>query len=164
MKMKSYPMTLSIILLTGLLLISFSCSEKEIPAKQEEVTSQTEAAESKPASESVETGFFTKENPGPWAGKEGGHIPVVMYEKIETGMKVTVTVKHEMNAEKNHFIEWIRLRGGEGQLLGEQAFQVDSEKAEAVFELADIPVLIKVFAKCNLHGLWLNEVEVSIED
>jgi desulfoferrodoxin (superoxide reductase-like protein) len=84
-------------------------------------------------------------------------------EKMETGLKVTVTVNHVMNPETPHYIMNIKLKDGEGQLLGEKEFQATDEKAEAIFELFTVPSKLMVYERCNLHGLWMDEVDVTTE-
>ena len=132
------------ILLVALLLLPAACSRS-----QDEPAAQTEEA------------VFTREDPGAYGGKEDSHVPNVAYEKTESGLRVTVSVSHEMNAEKPHYIMWIQLKDGEGNLLGEKQFQATDEKAEAVFELTTVPGKLVAFEKCSLHGLWKEEVEVT---
>ena len=85
------------------------------------------------------------------------------YEKIEAGLKVTVTVSHEMNPETPHYIMYIMLKDGEGNLLGEKEFEATYEKAEAVFEIESTPGKLIAYERCNLHGLWMDEVVVATE-
>ena len=79
------------------------------------------------------------------------HIPVVSLE----GSKVVVnvgSVNHPM--EEVHWIEWVQLVTDKGSYRkwlnpGEAPnvkFQLDGEKPSAVY------------AYCNLHGLWKNEI------
>ena len=76
------------------------------------------------------------------------HVPVV--EKKCKTVKVDVgSVAHPMTAE--HLIEWVALET-------EQGYQVQYLKAGdapiCVFKLADGDKAVKVYAYCNLHGLW----------
>ena len=76
------------------------------------------------------------------------HVPVVT-KKCKT-VKVDVgSVAHPMSAE--HLIEWIALET-------EQGYQVQYLKADSApvceFKLADGDKAVKVYAYCNLHGLW----------
>ena len=103
---------------------------------------------------------FTKDDPGAYRGKEDSHVPQITYEKTETGLKVRVSVLHEMNAETPHYIMWIKLFDGENNLLGEKEFQAEDERAEAEFDLTATPSVLKAYEGCNLHGVWVNEIEI----
>ncbi len=76
------------------------------------------------------------------------HVPVV----IKEGKKVKVdvgSVAHPMTAE--HLIEWIALET-------EKGYQVQYLTAGVApvcnFEVADDDKATRVYAYCNLHGLW----------
>ncbi len=105
--------------------------------------------------------IFTRQAPGSWAGKEEGHIPKIAWEKTENGLKVTINVHHEMNSEKPHYIMWVKLQDGKNNLLGEKEFQSSDKKAQAIFELTEIPSKLKAYEKCNLHGTWMEEIEIN---
>ena len=147
-----------VLVLAALIVIPTGC------AKEDKAVDEEQAAEKEePASEEVEEKIFTRSDPGAWGGKEDSHIPQIVYEKAEAGLRVTVTVSHEMNPEKPHYIMFIKLKDGEGNLLGEKEFQAAAEKAEAVFELAAVPDKLVAYEKCNLHGVWMDEVVVATE-
>ena len=76
------------------------------------------------------------------------HVPVVT-KKCKT-VKVDVgSVAHPMTEE--HLIEWVALET-------EKGYQIQYLKANdapvCVFKLADGDAAVKVYAYCNLHGLW----------
>lgn len=76
------------------------------------------------------------------------HVPVV--EKKCKTVKVDVgSVAHPMTEE--HLIEWVALET-------EKGYQVQYLKANeapvCVFKLADGDKAVRVYAYCNLHGLW----------
>ena len=141
-----------ILLVSAALLVSgsLSCSSKE-----EKTTSQTEGSE-----QPVENVIFTREDPGAYGGKEDSHIPRIVYEKTDTGLKITVSVEHEMNAEKPHFIEWIALWDEESTELGRTQFKAQDAKAEIVVELNSVPSKLTAMEKCNLHGIWREEIDI----
>ncbi|MFA9454317.1 MAG: desulfoferrodoxin family protein [Candidatus Aminicenantaceae bacterium] len=149
----------SLILFTILIvLFPLGCTRsRNQPAAQDETAVQEAEADQAESTEAV----YTRDDPGGYRGKEDSHVPVVAYEKTETGLRVTVSVNHEMNSEKPHFIEWIRLKDGANNLMGEIAFQATDEKAEAVFELTTIPDKLVATQKCNLHGVWQEEIDVT---
>ncbi len=120
----------------------------------------TIAAAEKQTAEPQET-IYTSEDAGPYEGKKDGHLPQLAWEKTEGGLRVTITVNHEMNAETPHYIMWIKLMDGEDNLLEEKELQATDEKAEAVFDLPTVPSELKAYEKCNLHGIWLTTVSIG---
>ena len=79
------------------------------------------------------------------------HIPVVKREG--NTVKVTVgSVAHPMSEE--HSITWIYLQTTRG---GQRKSLAPGEAPEASFALADEEP-VAVYAYCNLHGLWKQEV------
>ena len=79
------------------------------------------------------------------------HVPVYTVE----GNTVTVTVGsviHPMTTE--HLIDWIALETEQGT----QIKHLTADSAPSVtFALADGDKVKKVYAYCNLHGLWVAE-------
>ena len=79
------------------------------------------------------------------------HVPVYTIE----GNTVTVTVgsvTHPMSTE--HLIDWIALETEQGT----QIKHLSADSAPTVtFALADGDKVKKVYAYCNLHGLWVAE-------
>lgn len=147
-----------LVILAALVMMPTGCTKKE-KAIEEEQAAETPEQMTQEAEEVI----HTRSDPGAWAGKEDSHVPQIVYEKMETGLKVTVTVNHEMNPETPHYIMNITLKDGEGNLLGEKDFQATDEKAEAIFELATIPAKLVAYERCNIHGLWMDEVDVTTD-
>jgi desulfoferrodoxin-like iron-binding protein len=109
---------------------------------------------------------FTAKFFGPWSEAVAKtHIPEVTFEKAGNGLKVTVQIdNHPMDPQKPHWIMWIRLEDMKGAKLGEKTFQAtDPRPAVAVFELASMPTKLKALERCNIHGIWLNEVDVKLK-
>ena len=79
------------------------------------------------------------------------HIPVV---KVENGtVDVTVgSVEHPMDAD--HYIQWIYLRTEQG---GQRKALNPGDAPHVTFCLRDDKA-IAVYAYCNLHGLWMQEL------
>ncbi len=104
---------------------------------------------------------FTKDFFGPWdEAVAKTHIPQVTIEKAGMGMKVTVQIdNHPMDAQKPHWIMWIRVEDAMGKKLGEKTFKpTDPSPPMATFELPKMHDKLKVLEHCNIHGTWLNEV------
>ena len=108
---------------------------------------------------------YTKEDPGPWpAAVANTHSPQITYEKTDSGLKVMVKVdNHPMDPKKPHYIMWIRVEDGDGNKLGEKTFQMTDPAPMAVFELAAIPLKLRAFERCNIHGIWMSETKVEAE-
>jgi len=156
MRNKTVWIGLGILAAVGLAMASWGCSR----AQDEPAQPVEQPAPAQPAEQAAED-VYTREHPGAWGGKEDSHVPQIEYQKTESGMTVTVSVSHEMNPEKPHYIMWIQLKDGEDNLLGEKQFKADDVKAEAVFTLTDGPAKLVAYERCNLHGLWKDEVEVN---
>jgi desulfoferrodoxin-like iron-binding protein len=109
---------------------------------------------------------YTAQDFGPWnAGVAKTHVPEVTFEKAGMGVKVRVQVdNHPMDPQKPHWIMWIKLEDAKGKKLGEKTFQAtDPGPAVAVFELPNVPEKVKALQRCNIHGIWLNEVAVELK-
>ena len=141
---------------------SWGCAKKEEPV--EEAAVETEEVTEEPVAEELAEPVYTRDNVGEYEGMQDAHLPVIAYEKSDIGLKVTVTVNHEMNAETPHYIMWIKIKDAEDNLLGEKMFEATDAAAEAVFDLAEIPAAIKAFEKCNVHGIWMDEAQVTFEE
>jgi desulfoferrodoxin-like iron-binding protein len=102
---------------------------------------------------------------GPWnEGVAKVHIPEVAFKKTATGIDVTVTVdKHPMDPQKPHYIMWIRIEDMNGQKLAEHDFKPTDPAPVATFEFKSLPDRIKVFERCNIHGIWIHEAAVEIK-
>jgi len=160
MKYRGYRAPILILFTILIMLLPLGCTRSQNqPAAQNEAADQEAEADQAAAAEVI----YTRDDPGAYGGKEDSHVPVVAYEKTETGLKVTVRVSHEMNSEKPHFIEWIRLTDGADNLLAEKGFQATDEKAEAVFELTTVPDKLVAYEKCNLHGIWKEEIDIYLQ-
>ncbi len=144
--------------LVALIIMTTGCAKEKKAVEEEQAAETTEQA-----TEEAEEVVYTRSDPGAWGGKEDSHVPLIAYQKTETGLTVTVTVNHEMNPDTPHYIMAIMLKDGEDTLLGEKNFLAADEKAEAVFELTTVPEKLKAYERCNLHGLWMDEIDVTTE-
>lgn len=90
--------------------------------------------------------------PGTSDGAAEKHVPVFTID----GNLVTVSVgsaEHPMM--KEHFIEWIAIETAKGE---QRKVLKPGEKAHAVFALTEDDSVVAVYAFCNLHGLWKNDI------
>jgi superoxide reductase len=154
MIIRYWPALLAFLLAAFLVTIPTGCATQQEPVTEEQPAETTEM-------EAEEEPVYTRNDPGAWEGKESSHIPVITYEKTETGLTVTVTVNHVMDAEIPHYIEWVKLWDGEGNLLGEAAFEATDKTARATFEITSVPTKLVAHERCNVHGIWMEEVPVT---
>jgi superoxide reductase len=99
--------------------------------------------------------IYTSDNPGKWAGKEGGHAPKVTVE----GNKVAIVTPHPMT--EKHFIVRHTLVTADGKVLGEKTFVPTDGKAASSFELpAGQSGKFYATSFCNLHDFWLTEFTI----
>ncbi|MFK7827336.1 MAG: desulfoferrodoxin family protein [Oligoflexales bacterium] len=108
----------------------------------------------------IENRIYTQDDPGQWAGKEAGHIPTI----TRVGLDVTITTNHAIGAE--HYIAKHTLADEAGQTLTEFEFDPANAADSAISThtlLNPLPAsgLLKVYALCNLHGLWQRIVSIA---
>jgi desulfoferrodoxin (superoxide reductase-like protein) len=77
-------------------------------------------------------------------------------------LKIRVQIDdHPMNASVPHYIMWITITDGEGNILGTKEFlPTDPAPAVATFNLTVVPAKIRAFERCNIHGIWKSEIDV----
>ena len=81
------------------------------------------------------------------------HIPVVTIENGICTVKVG-EVAHPMLDE--HYIDWIMVHTNKGR----HRFVLKPHEApEVKLHLGENEEVLRVFANCNLHGLWVKEVK-----
>lgn len=87
--------------------------------------------------------------------KEDGylkHLP--LYELKNNELKVYVgEIMHPM--DDKHYIAWILVETSKG------VYKVELKNNESyhIFHLDDNEEIYKIYAYCNLHGLWMNKVK-----
>lgn len=84
-------------------------------------------------------------------------------EIFEIGIKVGGIDDVEHPNEPAHFIEWVELYSGD-TFLGRACFSGGTSYAKAKFKvkLSHVHAPLKVWAKCNIHGLWEGEKEIEV--
>jgi desulfoferrodoxin-like iron-binding protein len=124
----------------------------------------TTASATAPAAAASPEKPYTKESPGPWdAAIAAKHSPEITYVKAGKGLKVTVKVdNHPMDAQKPHYIMWIRLEDAQGNVLGKKDFVATDPAPIATFELGSIPSELHAVEQCNIHGVWASSVPVAM--
>ncbi len=91
---------------------------------------------------------YTKENPGKWAKKVGGHAPKVTVN----GNKIKVETNHGMSSK--HYIVRHTIVTPTGEVLAEKTFSPDDENAISEFEIKTAQKQLIATSFCNKHDMW----------
>lgn len=83
------------------------------------------------------------------------HVPVVAILDKTVGVSIGV-VPHPMTDE--HYIQWVYLETDKG---GQLHYLHPNEEPETNFPLADGETPLCVYSFCNLHSLWMREIDVD---
>jgi len=104
--------------------------------------------------------YYTKEAPGRWGKKVGGHLPSIEVSKVGKGVVIKVTTAHEMNAYGHYIVKHIVLDENY-RFLDEHMFDPAKDKAPiSQFSLANYRGEVHVLSVCNKHDSWLNSAIV----
>jgi len=100
--------------------------------------------------------YYTKDAPGRWSKKVGGHLPTIEV----SGKKIQVTTSHAMNGYE-HYISKHMVLNDKFEFIDEKMFNPMKDKAPiSQFELGEYTGRIYVLSACNKHDTWLNIAEV----
>lgn len=100
--------------------------------------------------------YYTKENPGRWSAKVGGHAPVV---ESSNGM-VMVTTPHEMKGFE-HYIVKHTIFDANMNVLGEKMFDPTKESAAiSQYTIKEYKGVAYALSMCNKHDCWVTEFTV----
>ncbi len=121
------------------------------------VTPAIVSAKSKLATPITGNLYYTKENPGRWSKKVGGHFPTV--KQLADG-KIKVITSHAMNGYQHYIVKHIIL-DKDYQFITEHMFDPSTEKVPiSTFDLGSYRGQIHVLSVCNKHDTWMNSVSV----
>jgi superoxide reductase len=101
------------------------------------------------------TFYYTKDAPGRWSKKVGGHLPTV--EK--SGNTIEITTGHPMK-EFEHYIVKHQVFDSNFALKGETMFDPLKDAPVSTHDVSGLSGLVYVMSVCNIHDSWLNVVEV----
>jgi superoxide reductase len=100
--------------------------------------------------------YHTKDAPGRWSKKVGGHLPVIEV----SGKNIQVTTPHEMKGYEHYIIKHILLND-KFEFIEENMFDPMKDKAPvSTFSATDYNGRIHVLSVCNKHDTWLNHADV----
>jgi len=104
--------------------------------------------------------YYTKEAPGRWAKKIGGHLPNIEVIKGDSGAVVKVVTAHGMDPYAHYIVKHIVL-DSDFNFIAEHMFDPIKDKAPiSEMSLGTYRGVINVLSVCNKHDTWLNSAEV----
>jgi len=101
------------------------------------------------------TFYYTKDAPGRWSKKVGGHLPTI--EK--SCSTIEITTGHPMNAFE-HYIVKHQVFDSSFALKAETMFDPMKDAPISTHDVSGLSGLVYVMSVCNIHDSWLNIVEV----
>lgn len=102
--------------------------------------------------------YYTKDAPGRWSKKVGGHLPNL--EIDQSAAKLQITTGHEMKGFEHYIIKHILL-DKDYQFINEHMFNPMIDKAPiSQFDISGYSGMLYALSVCNKHDTWLNLIEV----
>lgn len=100
--------------------------------------------------------YYTKDAPGRWSKKVGGHLPTIEV----SGKKIQVTTSHGMTGYE-HYISKHIILNDKFEFITENMFDPMKDKAPiSQFDLGSYTGRIHVLSACNKHDTWLNIADI----
>ncbi len=104
--------------------------------------------------------YFTKEKPGRWSKKAGGHLPNIDIKKQGSKVNVTVTTAHGMDGYKHYIVKHVLLDQNYN-FIDEKMFDPMTDKVPVSnFTLENYKGYVHVLSMCNKHDVWLSGKKV----
>jgi superoxide reductase len=104
--------------------------------------------------------YYTKDAPGRWSKKVGGHLPNIEVAKGAEGTRIQVVTSHEMRGCEHYIVKHVVLDQNYAFLM-ENLFDPMKTKAPvSEFDLGKYTGRIHVLSMCNIHDLWMNVADV----
>lgn len=104
--------------------------------------------------------YYTKDAPGRWSEKVGGHLPNIEVSKSEGGTILRVVTGHEMKGFEHYIVKHVVL-DKDFNFIAEHLFDPTKDKAPvSEISIGDYRGVVNVLSVCNKHDTWLNMAEV----
>lgn len=104
--------------------------------------------------------YYTKDQPGRWAKKAGGHVPLINLQKNGGESLVEIVTPHEMNKYEHYIVKHILLDKNYN-FLAENMFDPDKDlQPHSEFKLDSYSGAVFALSVCNKHDTWLSMAEV----
>ncbi|MBL4762819.1 MAG: twin-arginine translocation signal domain-containing protein [Gammaproteobacteria bacterium] len=102
--------------------------------------------------------YYTKDAPGRWSKKVGGHLPIISIAKASSLATIEVVTAHGMTGYEHYIVKHMVLND-HFEFMAEKMFDPMKDKAPiSQFELGHYSGRIHVLSVCNKHDTWLNSV------
>ena len=99
--------------------------------------------------------FYTKERPGRWAKKVGGHLPTIDRE----GNKIEVTTGHPMKGFQHYIVKHMVLDDN-FEFVAEKMFDPTKDSPVSTHDISKLREIVYVASMCNVHDVWLNSLQL----
>lgn len=99
--------------------------------------------------------FYTKDMPGRWAGKQGGHVPAIE----RSGNRIEVTTGHPMDGF-NHYIVKHMILDEHFKFVREVMFNPGKDAPISQHDIGSLKNAVYALSMCNKHDVWLNALEL----
>ncbi|NQU70018.1 MAG: hypothetical protein HQ514_05680 [Rhodospirillales bacterium] len=99
--------------------------------------------------------YYTKERPGRWASKIGGHLPII----VRAGNKITVTTDHAMTGFQHYIVKHMVLDRN-FQFVAERMFDPTKDEPVSIHDIGKLRDTVYVASMCNVHDVWLSSVHL----
>lgn len=99
--------------------------------------------------------FYTADAPGRWAGKQGGHVPMIE----RTGSAIEVTTGHPMDGYNHYIIKHVIL-DQHFAFVREIMFDPAKDSPVSEHDIAGLEHVVYAVSLCNKHDAWLNALEL----
>jgi desulfoferrodoxin (superoxide reductase-like protein) len=127
-----------------------ACGSDDVAPINDAWQSRADALEGQQAS------VYSVSDPGPWAGKEGSHVP-----SMAVAAQISVDSSHGMTKDQadtdDHWITTVYVKDQDGVVIHLQEFDGSEEVATISFAPPESTSQVTAFAYCNLHGLWQSD-------
>ncbi len=104
--------------------------------------------------------FYTKDAPGRWAKKAGGHLPQLEIASLDGEVLLKVMTPHEMRGFEHYIVKHVVLNQNY-RFIAEKLFDPRKDKVPmSEFKLGGFKGRVHVLSVCNKHDTWLNQIDV----
>ena len=104
--------------------------------------------------------LYTKNHPGRWAKKAGGHVPQVKTKAMKGGVELTITTPHPMVGYEHYIVKHV-IYDAKYNVVGEKMFDPKKDKAPvSTHALKNVKGKVYVVSVCNKHDSWVVQATV----
>jgi superoxide reductase len=105
--------------------------------------------------------YYTKDSPGRWNKKVGGHLPEIkILEKINGKIKLNVVTTHAMQGYEHYIVKHILL-DKDFKFLAENMFNPAKDKKPlSNFTITAYSGPLYALSVCNKHDTWVNVIQL----